>query len=194
MRCIKGYAAIEPGFAVCGSDGEWIIEYPECEGTLCYKTHFKPIDVHYLNTVSIVSFDNYKLVTDHIILLAPVRLVDESGNTHIIFAGGVEDISRGRVELLIDSEWHTVCSQGFGLKEANVICNQLGLNGARRVRTGYYGEGSGQIVAIRNRGCDGGETSLLNCDLQTVSSTNSDCPHSEDVGIECLGMLLLCLH
>ena len=34
LRCIKGYVAIEPGFAVCGSDGEWIIEYPECEGIL----------------------------------------------------------------------------------------------------------------------------------------------------------------
>ena len=32
LRCITGYTAIKPGFAVCGSDGEWIIEYPECEG------------------------------------------------------------------------------------------------------------------------------------------------------------------
>ena len=32
LRCIKGYTAIKPGSAVCGSDGEWIIEYPECEG------------------------------------------------------------------------------------------------------------------------------------------------------------------
>ena len=34
LRCIKGYVAIEPGSAVCGSDGEWIIDYPECEGIL----------------------------------------------------------------------------------------------------------------------------------------------------------------
>ena len=33
LRCVKGYAAIEPGFAICDSDGEWIIEYPDCEGT-----------------------------------------------------------------------------------------------------------------------------------------------------------------
>ena len=88
----------------------------------------------------------------------------------------------------MNREWHTVCSQFFGLKEANVICNQLGLNGARRVRTGYYGEGSGRIVAIRNRGCDGGEANILNCDLQSVSTSNSECSHNEDVGIECLGL------
>jgi len=104
-----------------------------------------------------------------------------------VFTGGVEDISRGRVELLINGEWHTVCSQGFGFKEANVICNQLGLNGARRVRTNYYGIGSGGIVALRNRGCDGGETNILDCDLQSVSANNTSCSHNKDVGIECLG-------
>ena len=115
-----------------------------------------------------------------------MRLVDESGNTRTIFSG-VEDISRGRVELLINKEWHTVCSQGFGLKEANVICSQLGLNGVRRVRTGYYGTGFGGIVAVRNRGCDGRETSILNCDLQLVSTSSLNCSHDQDIGIECLG-------
>ena len=33
LRCLKGYLAAEPGLAVCGNDGQWIIEYPECEGT-----------------------------------------------------------------------------------------------------------------------------------------------------------------
>lgn len=81
-----------------------------------------------------------------------------------------------------------MCGQGFGLKEANVICNQLGLNGAKRVMTGYYGEGSGEIIALKNRCCDGGETNILNCDLQSVSTNNLSCSHSEDVGIECLGL------
>ena len=121
------------------------------------------------------------------IYIASVRLIDESGNTRTIFGGGVEDISRGRVELLINKEWHTVCSQGFGLKEANVICNQLGLNGVQRIRTGYYGIGFGRIVAVRNRGCDGGETSILDCDLQLVTTNSLNCSHDQDIGIECLG-------
>ena len=118
-----------------------------------------------------------------IICLAPVRLVDESGDGHPVFTDGVQFSSRGRVEVLMNEEWHTVCSQGFGLKEANVICNQLGLNGARRVRTGYYGEGSGGIVALSNRGCDGGEGNILDCDL----SSPLGCSHADDVGIECIG-------
>ena len=110
-------------------------------------------------------------------------MIDESGNTRAVFTGGVQDTSRGRVEILINTEWHTVCSQGFGLKEANVICNHLGLNGARRVRTGYYGEGSGGIVALSNRGCDGGEGNILDCDFLLTL----DCSHADDVGIECIG-------
>ena len=116
--------------------------------------------------------------------IVPVRLIDESGDVRPVFTGGVRDTSRGRVEILVNREWHTVCSQGFGFKEANVICNQLGLNGARTVRTGYYGEGTGGIVAVRNRGCDGGEGNFFDCDL----SFALDCSHTDDVGIECIGM------
>ena len=110
-------------------------------------------------------------------------MIDESGNARVVFTGGVRDTSRGRVEVLINREWHTVYSQGFGLKEANVICNQLGLNGARRVRTGYYGEGSGGIVTLSNRGCCGGEGNILDCDLSPAVGYS----HADDVGIECIG-------
>ena len=129
-------------------------------------------------------------------LLALIRLVDESGNTRGVFNGGIDEASRGRVELLINGEWNTICSQGFGLKEANIICNQLGLNGARRIKTGYYGAGSGGIVALRNRGCDGGESDILNCDLQSASTINLNCSHDQDVGIECLGVYTytVCTH
>ena len=99
------------------------------------------------------------------------------------FTGGVQDTSRGRVEVLMNGQWHTVCSQSFGFKDANVICNQLGFNGARSIRSGYYGEGSGGIVTLSNQGCNGGEGNFLDCDL----SAATDCIHASDVGIECLG-------
>ena len=115
--------------------------------------------------------------------IVPVRLIDESGNTRVVFNDGIQDISRGRVELLLNGEWRTVCNGSFGFQEANVICNQLGLNGARRVRTGYYGEGSGGIVTLGNSSCDGGEDNILDCGL----SSSRNCSHAEDVGVECIG-------
>ena len=34
LRCIEGYMLITPGSAVCGSDGQWIVEYPDCRGII----------------------------------------------------------------------------------------------------------------------------------------------------------------
>jgi len=116
----------------------------------------------------------------------PVRLIDESGTTRSVFTDAAPDISRGRVELLLNGEWHTVCSHGFGFKEANVVCNQLGLNGARRVKTGFYGEGSNGIVVFGRTGCGGGEVNVLDCSYTLAVVT--ECSHHEDVGVECLGM------
>ena len=115
--------------------------------------------------------------------IVSIRLIDESGNARVVFTDGIQDTSRGRVELLTNGEWHAVCNRNFGFQEANVICNQLGLNGARRVRTGYYGEASGGIVALGNSSCDGGEDNIFDCDLSPTDS----CSHAEDVGVECIG-------
>ena len=48
-----------------------------------------------------------------------------------------------------------------------------------------FGSGSGSIF-LDNVGCNGGESSLLDC--YYVSST---CSHSEDVGVRCQGFLLV---
>ena len=32
LRCIEGYTLVTAGSAVCGSYGQWIIEYPDCRG------------------------------------------------------------------------------------------------------------------------------------------------------------------
>ena len=32
MRCTEGYSLMRAGSAVCGSDGQWIIEDPDCRG------------------------------------------------------------------------------------------------------------------------------------------------------------------
>ena len=32
LRCTEGYSLMRAGSAVCGSDGQWIIEDPDCRG------------------------------------------------------------------------------------------------------------------------------------------------------------------
>ena len=45
--------------------------------------------------------------------------------------GQVSPASRsGRLEIYLNSEWGTICDDGFGITEANVACRQLGFAGA----------------------------------------------------------------
>ena len=52
-----------------------------------------------------------------------LRLVDPASNRS----------PQGRLEIFLQGEWGTVCSSGFGIREADVACRQLGYVSAIRV-------------------------------------------------------------
>ena len=48
----------------------------------------------------------------------------------------------------------------------------------------FYGLGNGRIFEVE---CTGTEQSVIECDVEAVSDT-SNCTHSNDVGLACIGM------
>ena len=40
---------------------------------------------------------------------------------------GGESNNEGQVEVQYDGQWRSICDNNWGISEANVICNQLGL-------------------------------------------------------------------
>uniref|UniRef100_A0A3B3QH29 Neurotrypsin n=1 Tax=Paramormyrops kingsleyae TaxID=1676925 RepID=A0A3B3QH29_9TELE len=96
---------------------------------------------------------------------------------------GGENPKEGRVEVLIDGQWGTICDDGWTDQDADVVCRQLGYTGLAKARTmAYFGEGQGAIH-VDNVKCTGAERSLGDCIKEPAGSHN--CRHSEDAGVIC---------
>uniref|UniRef100_A0A6E8VNT9 Scavenger receptor class A n=1 Tax=Anopheles coluzzii TaxID=1518534 RepID=A0A6E8VNT9_ANOCL len=88
----------------------------------------------------------------------------------------------GRVEINYHGTWGTVCDDDFGVREARVICRQLGFNGTAEVRKSVYPPGVGQIW-LDQVACNGTEPSIEDCVHWHWGEHN--CGHTEDVGVRC---------
>ncbi|XP_016318400.1 macrophage receptor MARCO-like [Sinocyclocheilus anshuiensis] len=88
--------------------------------------------------------------------------------------------SRGRLEVLHENVWGTVCDDSFDTVDALVVCKMLGFQRATQVFTA--GEGTGRIWLDELR-CTGNEKSIFDCPHAGIGVNN--CNHNEDVGVSC---------
>ena len=103
------------------------------------------------------------------------------GSSDLRLVGG-RDQYEGRLEVYRSGEWQTVCDDSWDIKEAEVVCRQLGYGYAvLAIQGAAFGEGSGGQWE-REWHCNGNETSLDDC-----SNRNASCSHSQDASVICSG-------
>ena len=106
-----------------------------------------------------------------------------------LFGGSNE--MEGRVEIYYNGEWGTVCNDIWDLRDAIVVCRQLGYFTAQRTSIGTgaeFGRGTGTIW-LDNVDCVGTESMLSSCTASSWGVHN--CQHIQDAGVVCAGKLVL---
>ncbi|CAM9818313.1 unnamed protein product [Lampetra planeri] len=89
----------------------------------------------------------------------------------------------GRVEILHNGRWGTVCDDNWDIPDGNVVCRQLGCGYAVETpEKARFGRGSGPIL-MDGVHCSGSESYLSHCLFNGWNS--HDCSHEEDASVIC---------
>nr|XP_060615988.1 soluble scavenger receptor cysteine-rich domain-containing protein SSC5D-like [Anolis sagrei ordinatus] len=106
---------------------------------------------------------------------AELRLVNGSSNCS------------GMVEVFHNETWGTICNAGWDLKDAQVVCRELGCGKALSASGGArLGRGTGPIW-LQQMNCTGKEDFLRQCPKGQWGEHS--CNHSRDASVECAGVM-----
>ncbi|XP_064408630.1 deleted in malignant brain tumors 1 protein [Latimeria chalumnae] len=97
----------------------------------------------------------------------------------------------GVVEVYYRGVWGSVCSQSWDLKDAAVVCKQLGCEEPEAAPSSYRYGRTGIPIWLNRVQCTGNESSLWECQADTLG--HHECNHWMDAGVICKGTLKLIL-
>ena len=113
-----------------------------------------------------------------------IFLSSDSRQLRLVDGGGP---CAGRVEILDQGSWGTICDDGWDLDDARVVCRQLGCGEALNATgSAHFGAGSGPIW-LDDLNCTGKESHVWRCPSRDWGKHY--CDHSQDAGVICSGMV-----
>ncbi|XP_078089116.1 scavenger receptor cysteine-rich domain-containing group B protein-like [Mustelus asterias] len=169
-------------------DASIVCRQLKCGVAVSVNTSFAPgVDPIWLDNVECVG-------TEATISECPTGQRNISNCTHIQDAGVTcsgsfpvrltngSDVCSGRVEILYQSTWGTVCDDGWDLTEGDIVCQQLNCGKAESISGTYHGQTDREVLLSGVR-CDGMERSLDQCISNPLGvNRSSQCKHA---GVTC---------
>ena len=135
---------------------------------------------------------HYNLFPIILIIISPHRIYEVPANWSTVIPvikktvrlmNHANSTSAGRVEVFYNGTWGTICDDLWDLQDADVVCRQLGFEGALLAPgSAAFGHGTGQIW-LDDVNCVGNETLISQCRHRGWGIEN--CGHHEDAGAVC---------
>nr|XP_034174512.1 protein bark beetle [Osmia lignaria] len=107
----------------------------------------------------------------------PVRLL--GGKTNL----------EGRLQVKVGGKWGTVCNYGWTIRDAALVCHQLGLtldpDNWLMERSQIPNAGINEDIVLSNVRCTENDNDLSKCRAETEQNFENSCTHENDVGVRC---------
>ena len=100
---------------------------------------------------------------------------------NIRLTGGLT-IYEGKVEVFINGQWGTVCSDGIGTNEAETLCRSLGLGPFQSISYDTGGNTAGIPLIISDLKCSENYNHFMKCQFNQSSPV---CPSASNLALKC---------
>ncbi|XP_076628397.1 C-type lectin domain-containing protein bark beetle [Colletes latitarsis] len=95
----------------------------------------------------------------------------------------------GRLQVKVGEKWGTVCNYGWTIRDAALVCHQLGLtldpDNWLMERSQIPNAGINEDIILSNVRCTEDDNDISRCRAETEQSFENSCTHDNDVGVRC---------
>ncbi|XP_058792901.1 protein bark beetle isoform X2 [Phymastichus coffea] len=115
-------------------------------------------------------------------------IVVEESKVPVRLLGG-KTSHEGRLQVKVGDKWGTVCNYGWTMRDAALVCQQLGLtldpDNWYMERSQISSAGTNEDIVLSNVQCTDDDIDVSRCKAETSEEFENSCTHENDVGVRC---------